>query len=199
VRRNHLSPDVNRHLALRAVCLLVVTGMLWGCGGASGGKRNGEAGETVYVEGKISLRGSEPFPLILLETADGRFYMIDASPRADELKRLQDMPVGVTGKVLPNVKGDAPALAVEAYDLLPLPSGERPVVGVIVMATPENVAMRAEDDSIWELEGDFKTVFLGLVGAKVWIVGVRELAVNTARANIRSILVTEYGIIREPR
>lgn len=171
---------------------------LWGCGGPSG-DRGGKTGETVYVEGKVSLRGSEPFPLLLLETNDGRFYMIDASPRADELKRLQDMPVGVTGKLLPDVKGDAPALAVEKYVLLALPSGERPIVGVIVTADTENVVMRAEDDSLWRIEGSFETVFLDLVGAKVWIVGDRQMAVNTARANIRSIVVTEYGVVREAR
>jgi hypothetical protein len=183
-----------------AVCsLLAVAAMLWGCGGASGGQRAGETGETVYVEGKVSLRGSEPFPLLLLETKDGRLYMLDASPRAGELKSLQDMPVGVTGKILPDVKGDAPALAVESYELLALPSGERPIVGVIVTATPDNVTMMAEDDSLWEIEGDFMPVFLDLVGAKVWIVGDRRFAVNTGGTNIRSVLVTEYGIIRSPR
>jgi hypothetical protein len=68
-----------------------------------------------------------------------------------------------------------------------------------VQANLENVTLRAEDDSVWFLEGDFKTVFLGLEGAKVWIVGDRQYAVNTGGDDLRSILVTEYGIIREPR
>lgn len=171
-----------------------------GCGGSAGGKRDGaNAGETVYVEGTISLRGSQPFPLLLLEGRDGRVYMIDSSPLAEELKQLQEMEVGVRAKVLPEVKGDAPALSVESYDILPLPTGERPVVGTIVQATPEQVTMRAEDDSVWLLEGDFVSVFFGLVGAKVWVVGDREFAVNTARGDLRSILVTEYGILRRPR
>lgn len=182
------------------VCCAAVCAALWGCGGPASGSRSADgSGETLYVEGKVSLRGSQPFPLLLLEARDGRFYMIDASPLAEELKRLQDMPVGVTGKVLPEVKMDTPALSVEAYRLLPLGTGEQPVVGVIAAASPDGVGMRAEDGSVWILEGEFETVFWGLEGAKIWVVGDRRISVNTSRGDLRTIHVTEYGIIKEPR
>jgi hypothetical protein len=174
--------------------------MVLGCGGSAGGKRGaGSAGDTVYIEGQVSLRGSLPFALLLLEARDGKVYMIDVSPKADELKNLQGMAVGVTAKILPDVKGEAPALSVIRYDLLPLPTGEQPVVGIVVSASLENVTMKAEDDSIWELEGSFKTVFLGLEGAKIWVVGEKLSTMNTGQGNFRSINVTEYGIIKEPR
>ena len=167
-----------------------------GCGGPSGGKgQEANPGETIYVEGKISLRGSRPFPLLLLEAKDGVIYMIDTSPKAEELRNLDQMAVAVTAKVLPGVKGDAPALSVVAYDLLPLPTGERPIVGVVVAASPEQVVMQADDGSVWVIEGSFKTVFLDLAGAKVWIVGDRRYANNTIGGDVRSIDVSEYGVI----
>ena len=183
--------------AVACLSLVIVSVALGGCGGTKG--HGGSTGETVNVEGKVSLRGSLPFALLLLEAKDGMIYMIDTSPIADELKHLNEMVVSVTAKVLPEVKGDAPALSVVAYELLPLPTGERPLVGVVVSDSPDQVAMRAEDGATWLIEGEFKPVLLGFAGAKIWIVGDRPYAVNTGRGDVRSINVTQYGIIREPR
>jgi hypothetical protein len=170
------------------------------CGGPSGGKgRDAKPGDTIYVEGRISLRGSRPFPLLLLEAKDGAIYMIDTSPKAEELKNLDGMAVGVTAKVLPGVKGDAPALSVSTYELLPFPSGEKPVVGV-VYATLDlgdvRAALAAPDGTVWIIEGTFESVFLDLKGAKVWIAGDRSWANNTREGNFRMINVTEYGVIQ---
>jgi len=183
-----------------AVAAAVMLAWVPGCGGASGGKvRDAAPGETVYVEGNVSLRGSRPFPLLLLEAKDGALYMIDTSPKAEELKNLDGMAVGVTAKVLPGVKGDAPALSVSSYVLLPLPSGEKPVVGV-VYATLDlgdvRAALEAPDGAVWIIEGMFKSVFLDLKGAKVWIVGDRQWTNNTKEGNFRMINVSEYGVIR---
>jgi hypothetical protein len=176
--------------------------LVWvaGCGGPSGGKaRNAKPGETIYVEGNISLRGSRPFPLLLLEATDGAIYMIDTSPRADELKNLDGMAVGVTAKVLPDVKGDAPALSVLSYSLLPLPSGEKPIVGVVYALADQGdirVSLKADDGSVWIIEGWFNTAFVNLHGARVWIAGVTKSSNNTKDGDIRVINVTEYGLIR---
>ena len=189
----------------RAAAVTAAVMLVWiaGCGGPSGGKgRDAKPGETIYVEGNVSLRGSRPFPLLLLEAKDGAVYMIDTSPKAEELKNLDGMGVGVTAKVLPGVKGDAPALSVSSYSLLPLPSGEKPIVGV-VYATLDlgdvRAAMEADDGSIWIIEGMFESVFLDLKGARVWIVGDRQWTNNTKEGNFRMINVTEYGVIRPYR
>jgi hypothetical protein len=183
-------------LAAAGTAALLLAAFL-GCGGPPGGKgQEAEPGDTIYVEGKISLRGSRPFPLLLLEAKDGVIYMIDTSPKAEELRNLDQMAVGVTAKVLPGVKGDAPALSVVAYDLLPLPSGERPIVGVIVAASLDQVVMQADDGSAWVIEGSFRTVFLDLAGSKVWIVGDRRSANSMVDGDVRSINVSEYGVIR---
>ena len=182
---------------LACLSLVLASAALGGCGGTKG--HGGSAGDTVHVEGKISLRGNLPFALLLLEGKDGVTYMIDTSPIAEELKHLNEMRVRVTAKVLPEVKGDAPALSVAAYELLPLSTGERPVVGIVVSTSPDQVVMRAEDGAIWVIEGEFKPVLVGFQGAKIWIVGDRQVAVNSDRGDVRTIFVTEYGIIRELR
>jgi len=182
---------------LACLSLVLASAALGGCGGSKG--HGGSAGDTVHVEGKISLRGNLPFALLLLEGKDGVTYMIDTSPIAEELKHLNEMRVRVTAKVLPEVKGDAPALSVAAYELLPLSTGERPVVGIVVSTSPDQVVMRAEEGAIWVIEGEFKPVLVGFQGAKIWIVGDRQIAVSTDRGDMRTIFVTEYGIIRELR
>ncbi|MBP2680692.1 MAG: hypothetical protein H6Q78_555 [Candidatus Krumholzibacteriota bacterium] len=202
-------PPYARHRPFRsgkwmtpAAALAAAVAISWisGCGGPSGGKGEDAApGETIYVEGKISLRGSRPFPLLLLEAKDGAIYMIDTSPKADELKNLDGMAVGVTAKVLPGVKGDAPALSVSAYSLLPLPSGEKPIVGIVYTSLTQGdirASLTADDGSVWIIEGWFKTAFVNLNGARVWIAGVKQSAVNTQDGDIRVINVTEYGLIR---
>jgi hypothetical protein len=178
---------------LACLSLMFASAALDGCGGSKG--HGGSAGDTVHVEGKISLRGNLPFALLLLEGKDGVIYMIDTSPIAEELKHLSEMHVRV--KVLPEVKGDAPALSVAAYELLPLSTGERPIVGIVVATSPDAVAIRAEDGATWWVEGEFKPVLMAYQGAKIWIVGDRQIAVNSDRGDMRTIMVTEYGIIRE--
>jgi hypothetical protein len=183
--------------ALAAALVLAVIG---GCGGTSGGKgKEAAPGETIYVEGHVSLRGNYPFPLLLFEAKDGTVYMIDTSPTAEELRNLDGMAVGVTAKVLPGVKGEAPALSVSNYVLLALPSGDRPVVGIVYATVDQGdirASIQADDGSVWIIEGMFRTVFMDLTGAKVWIVGEKVWGNNTHDGDFRAINVTEYGVIR---
>jgi len=191
---------VRDRFLLFALAVWSAAGCLLGCGGSASEKRDARsAGETLYVEGKVSLRGSRPFPLLLLESSDGKIYLIDPSPLSQELEQLQEMSVGVRGRMLPEVKMDVPTLSIASYEMLPLSTGQKPLVGTILQATAEGVTMRAQDDSIWRLEGDFKSVFLGLQGAKVWVIGEGDApsSPNARRDSPRTILVTEYGIIRE--
>jgi hypothetical protein len=147
----------------------------------------------------VSLRGSTPFELILLLTNDGKAYMIDSSPTAGELKRLDGMAVGVTAMILPDVSDEVPALSVQRYELLPLPTGERPIVGVISRRSPDEVYLSADDGSVWLIEGEFKTLFGGFSGAKVWIVGDKGSSRVTSGGAMKKVNVTQYGMIKETR
>jgi len=184
------------------ICAAILTALLGflGCGGEKGQKGSeSSAGETVYVQGSVSLRGSTPFELLLLEANDGKVYMIDSSPKASELKRLDGMDVGVTAMILPDVGGDAPALSVQFYKLLPLSTGERPVIGVITVRSLDEVYLYADDGSTLRIEGEFKTLFSSFAGAKVWIVGERRSSNVTPGGTIKTVNVTQYGIIKETR
>lgn len=179
--------------------MLLATVLIMGCGGNKSQKGDGgnETGGDVMVEGRVSLRGSTPFTLLLLEGKNGTNYMIESSRVADELKRLEGMDIVVTAKVLPKVAGEAPALSVRHYDLLPLPTGERPIVGVIDAYPPDLVYLRASDDTVWSIKGDFQMVLSGYLGAKVWVVGERMQAAAAMDRNVKEIYVTQYGVIKQ--
>jgi hypothetical protein len=166
---------------------------VYGCGGSKGQNGNGGAeGDILIVQGKVSSRGSTPFSLLVLETTAGKLYLIEPSQVADELRALDGMEVSVRAKVLPQHQDEHPALDVIDYELLALPSGEVPIVGYI---RPGGMI---EDTNmvIWVIDGDFQDLLSSFVGSKVWIVGVPMQSVDRPEGTYRTILVTEYGVIR---
>jgi hypothetical protein len=181
-------------------CVLVLSvGIAVGCGGGKSQKGDGESEPQgdVVVDGKVSLRGSTPFTLLLLEGKDGTNYMIESSRVADELKQLEGMDITVTAKVLPHIESDAPALSVRDYDMLPLPTGERPIVGVITSYPPDIVYLNSKDGTIWSIKGDFRSILLDYTNAKVWVVGDRLQPSASVDRGDREIYVTQYGVIKQ--
>ena len=80
--------------------------------------------------------------------------------------------------------------------ILVTPGSGATVATHTVDSKEHQVVMQADDGAIWFIEGGFKTVFIDLAGARVWIVGDRRYANNTKDGEVRSINVTEYGVIR---
>ncbi len=181
---------------------IIVALLAAGCGGqASGdGGRDVDVGTiTVDVRGKLSRRGSTPFSLMLLQSSDGTTFMIQSTRIGDELRNLDGMEVAVTGVLVPNDE-DVQVLSVMSYDLLRVPSGERPVVGLVFSdaraSAQTPVWLVDRNDVYWSLRGDFEDILKEFVGAKVWVTGVVQRSANTGRASMRTILVTEYGVLR---
>lgn len=162
-----------------------------GCGGKHG--RDGEGREELEVTGTVTLRGSSPFPLVTIVTADGSLYLIQSSDLSDELRHLDGMKVAVTGRIT-EVKGESPILSVEWYDILPLPSGQRPIVGHIYGSPPDRALLIDRDGTRYEITGDFTMVLADFDGAKVWVVG--DVEFSRIQLQVRTINVTEYGILR---
>jgi hypothetical protein len=190
----------NTDVVLRIVVTMLLGAVLVaGCGGNKGKKGDGDAepGGDIVVEGRVSLRGSTPFTLLLLEGKNGTNYMVESSRVVEELKRLEGMDITVTAKVLPQIEGEAPALSIRSYNLLPFPTGERPIIGVIQSYPPDLVYLYASDDVTWSIKGDFQSVFLGYGGAKVWVVGDRMQPSVAMDRNVKEIYVTQYGVIKE--
>lgn len=186
-------------LRIAAVILALLAA---GCGGQASSDGSGEVdagNRTVDVTGKLSRRGSTPFSLMLLQSSDGTTYMIQSTRIGDELRSLDGMEVAVTGVLVPNEE-EVQVLSVMSYDLLRVPSGERPVVGVVFSdarasaGTP--VWLVDRNNVYWSMRGDFEDVLKEFVGAKIWVTGVVQRSVNTGGASVRSIFVTEYGVLR---
>jgi len=190
----HTSSTMTPARTLLAALLLALA---LGCAGSQG--RKGEvanADGTIILRGTISERGSRPGSLIVLEATDGRSYIIQASAVGEELRRLAGMRVEIEAVRLPQLsEEDEIVVAARWYDLLQLPSGERPIVGYVGM-TQGSVWVRDRSEVIWVIVGSFEEVFRTFVGYKVWVTGVTQQSLDTSQFSSRTILVTEYGVLR---
>jgi hypothetical protein len=156
-----------------AVLLLGVT-----TGRAAAGERTVKSldgippGKRVRIEGTVSLRGSTPFTLLAIEMGGGAVAMIESrsSEIRHELKSLGGMRVAVAGAVLPRIDDGPPRLDVDRYEVLPLPGGERPIVGAIELEDDACVVVTRDGNRYWIL-GDLEPALRDYAGARVWIVG----------------------------
>lgn len=180
-------------LVLVIVAAMVLPSL--GCAG-KGAKGDGDDDDTITLTGKVSRRGSTPFSVLMFQATDQKIYTIQPSLLGDELRRLEDMDVAITGKVVGDTDG-IEILLVEHYELLQFPTGERPVVGFIRSTASGSVWIIDDMDVYWSITGDFSHILRDFNGAKVWLVGLVRRAVNTGGGAYRSIHVTDYGIIRQ--
>jgi hypothetical protein len=174
---------IERFILAVSVLLLILSG-LSGCGGKYGNENNSIV--AVEVSGTLSLRGSQPYPILLLETGDGGEYLLRSPDKLDELKNLKGMRVILTGTTPKHSSVTIPVLSVENYSLLPLPGGEEPLVGTLAVAD-ERCVLRIEKETLLMITGEFERVLSGFPGAKVWVIG--------ERGTDGELRVTGYGII----
>ena len=122
-------------LLLVPFMMLMATCVFFGCAGSKSKKAasidSAKTGDTVTIEGTLSLRGSAPFPLLLLEIDGDRAVLVESSTMQTELKSLAGMSVSLEGVVLPSLDKETAVINAQKYELLPLPSGDLPLVGVI--------------------------------------------------------------------
>lgn len=190
---------MNKYL-IPALCGVL---LLAGCGGKSvravSGLRGVAPGEAVRVEGELSLRGSLPATTLVLMAGDASEIALD-SPSSDlmhELKGLAGMRVRVDGLVREPLDATLTRLEAESYELLPLPSGEVPVVGVVSIENNQCVLTTARGERWW-LRGDLSSVLRDYVGARVWVVGDRNSTGESGRpAKSTPFTPTGYGVIDE--
>ncbi len=177
-----------------------------GCGGAKSQKTLGlgdpsgarvGVGDRVTVAGTLSLRGNMPHPVVLLELENGGFAVIQSSEFQGELEALSGMKVKIEGEVLPSPDDEPTAVKARSYQILPLPSGEVPIVGVLNFQEDRFLLEAADGKRYW-LRGDFVTLLADFVGAKVWVVGkVGEVALPEKPADAEPLWVTGYGVLSE--
>ncbi len=179
------------------IAIVFLVGGAVGCGGSRGTK--GDDGR-LDISGRVEVGGSSPFALVTIETADGKIYGVASNNLSEELRRLSGMNVRVDAVPRPDFDGDVPFIQVQWYELLPFSSGERPIVGIIrasLDALERYVYLIDSGDVQWIIQGTFREVLAGFAGSKVWMVGVVQAQVTTGRGTAKTILVSEYGIIRQ--
>lgn len=186
-------------LVILAVAVSVVTTA--GCGGQKAKRaasfEQAEAGDLVTVEGTLTLRGSQPHPLLMLEMESGGDVVIQSGDIQRELKRLAGMKVSIEGKVLPSIDGETPLVSALGYELLALPSGEIPVVGVLTVVDGACVLGLADGTRYW-IRGEFTELIRDFENAKIWVVGtVGDAALPDKPEGTVPIWVTGYGVLSE--
>ncbi len=154
-------------------------------------------GDRVVVEGTVSLRGSMPSPLIILQLADGTEMIVE--PRDEfrgELRSLSGFRVAVRGNMM---RKGAPLPRIEAarYELLRLPSGELPVLGYLRSENDHLVLVASDGKRFW-IRGDLVGAIREYEGAKIWVVGsLGDAGAQDHPENAVAYWVTGYGVLQD--
>lgn len=182
---------------------LLVVAACDGCGGGyvkvSGNFDEMEEGQTVGVGGVLSLRGSTPFTTLVLEAAQGAVLTIDGDDEAlmTELRGIVGLHCEIDGKVLAPLAPGSPRIAPERYRLLPLPTGEMPIVGTLELDDGECVLATKDGKRYW-IRGDLAGAIREYAGARVWIVGNRaDTDAPNRPKKSTPFTPTGYGVLDE--
>ena len=156
-----------------------------------------EPGRRVRIEGLISIRGSTPFTLLVLETGDGNEITLKPhTPEIEhELKNLDGLRVAVQGEVLPLLEAALPRLEVDAYDLLAPPGADGSITGVISTESGGCVLTTSEGKRYW-IVGGVAPAMCEHAGARLWMVGKKaKQSGGKPPAGSTPFTPTGYGVI----
>jgi len=189
--------------AVGTIVMLLGAALLYGCGGKSAravNDLNGIAdGEFVRLEGELTLRGSTPFPTLVLATSTGAAVTVDSrsSEIQHELKGLVSMRVAVEGTVVTSTDPTLSRLDAAGYDLLPLPGGEVPIVGTLTIEADQCV-LTVKDGTRYWICGDLVGAIREYDGARIWVVGAATDTTAAQRPKQTTPFTpTGYGVINE--
>ena len=184
------------------VAAALIAMMATGCNGKSRQVQSlegVEAGKRVRVEGTLSLRGSTPFTTAVLAIDSTEAIPLDSKDASilAQLKALADMRCAVEGDVLPFVDQNLPRLSVMRFELLPLPDGKQPILGIATIEDGQ-VIVTTEDGKRYWIHGDLAGVLAEYSGARVWVAGdIFDTDVNTRPKKSTPLTATGYGVVDE--
>jgi hypothetical protein len=183
-----------------ALVVLVATP---GCGGKSVRRVDSldgvDSGKRVRIEGTLSLRGSTPITTPVLEIDSTETVALDSkSPDVlSQLRSLSGMRCAVEGNVLPFVDKNLPRLSVTRYELLALPDGKVPMVGVVSVENGQVVVTTEKGIRYW-IHGNLIGVLTEYAGAHVWVVGdVFDTDAPSRPKQSTPLTATGYGVVEE--
>jgi hypothetical protein len=154
-------------------------------------------GERVKIEGTLSIRGSTPLTVLVLEIPDHGEITLkphDADVET-QLRSLDGMHVVLEGEVAARLDPDVPRLEVMRCDLVAPPGGGNPVSGVITIENGACIFTTDEGKRYW-MVGDLAPALCQHAGARVWIVGKKaKHADGTRPRESTAFTPTGYGVI----
>ena len=156
-----------------------------------------DPGKRVRIEGVVSLHGSTPFTILVLETGDGEPVPIQPHTPAlqHELTNLDGVRVALEGEVLPLLGPTLPRLDVDRYDILAPPGAGKPITGMITVENDACVLTTNHGKRYW-IVGDLTAAMCQHIGARVWMVGKKGKRVDGERpAGSTPFTATGYGVI----
>jgi hypothetical protein len=158
--------------------------------------KSAAVGELVRFEGTLALRGSQPFPMLVLELDDESTVRIESKTIQRELESLASMNVSVEGDVMPPID-KMPVINVTRYDMLRLSSGELPVVGVVSIVGDNTILTERNGTTHW-IRGTLLPIIRDYSGARIWVIGALgdETAPGEPRG-AKSYWVTGYGVLSD--
>jgi hypothetical protein len=185
-----------------AAVLFVLMASASGCGSKTKRMNAETVGEPVRYEGTLGLRGSHPFPQLVLELADGRLVQIESETIQDELKSLTSMRVSVEGEVVGMTKGQKrqpsmPIVDASRYSLLRMPTGEMPLLGTVMLIDGECILTERDGGRRFWIRGDLTGVIREYQGETLWVIGSQGAAPNAPRGTT-PYWVTGYGVLGQP-
>lgn len=183
--------------------VIMTTAVTPGCGG----KRSRpvatldgvDAGKRVRIEGTLSLRGSTPFTTAALDIDSTETVALDSKTPAllVQLKGLAGMRCAVEGEVLPFVDQNLPRLSATHYELLALPDGKVPIVGIASMEGAQCIVTTGAGKRYW-IQGDLVAALVDYAGARVWVAGdAFDTDATTRPKKSTPLTATGYGVVEE--
>ncbi|HEX5131246.1 MAG TPA: hypothetical protein VFX92_02035 [Candidatus Krumholzibacteria bacterium] len=181
---------------------LLLTAACDGCGGSGvqviDDPEGVRVGQRVSVGGLLSLRGSTPFTTLVVELESGTAVTVTCEDPAlmSELRGLVGLHCQVEGTVLTPLTPGTMSIEASRYELLPLPTGELPIAGIMQLEDGECVLTATNGKRYW-IRGELAGVIREYPGARLWIVGERADTDAPGPRHTTPFVVTGYGVIDE--
>ncbi len=158
-----------------------------------------DAGQRVRIEGTLSLRGSTPITTSVLEIDSTEAIALDSKTPGvlAQLKGLSGMRCAVEGDVLPFVDQNLPRLSATRYELLALPDGRVPIIGIASLEDGQCIVTADSGTRYW-IHGELVGVLNEYAGARVWIAGdVFDTDAKARPKKSTPLTATGYGVVEE--
>ena len=188
---------------MRLAALMVAAGLLSVAGASLAGTRTVtsldgmDTGEHVKIEGTLSMRGSTPLTIMVLELSDHGEITLKShdSDVETQLRSLDGLHVALEGDVAARLDPEIPRLEVMHCELVAPPGGGNPVNGVITMENDACVFTTDGGKRYW-MVGDLAPALCQHAGARVWIVGKKaKHPEGTKPRESTAFTPTGYGVI----